>query len=846
MNKKRCVGFASIMALGLSLLLISGCGSSNRDGDATTVSYVSNTACVTCHSASIEPLSGDSIVANYTASVHNLHSIGCQDCHGAGGSHNGVGPIPYPRPNYVQCADCHNNGVAISAAGVTSNISTVFLATNYQLVTAYSNSKHFGVQLEADAPCNRCHTHQGAVLSVVSHFTGDGTVMAAGVGEPGAITAAEPIKCDTCHVTHDSKTLRVDATWNPSTKVGFIASILADPLHNQFRLCTQCHGYTNPAGYLMGSGTPLSGTALVGHHEDAWYRIIGSTHYDNPATGVGTTIEGYVIRTNKETACFDCHGHDAKTNTGNLIRNDAGQYVLNTALQSTIYTDWAKSAHAGQLLLQKYAAQDAYPKMGDGSYDRSTGMTDAVMAAGVTEATGVAWVHYNWDDTVNSNPNNSRGACQRCHTATGASNYLNSPSTYDFTNNDFSHLSGWVKASGGGATVPSPQNELLYCWGCHINAARGLLRAPGAITANYNYGGTLAQFPEVGASNICVACHSGMGASGESISDTTVLTDAQITGGTQVPITGHYMAVAGLMYVKNGFTAFVDPTTVVNPAEPTPSKRYTYGDSYIMYYGSGTTPAGNISSTHRKLGTTLINGDSHNSAFFVPGNLDSNGPCVTCHMQGAGQATRRTSHTLEINANTFNEVCINCHATEGTTTLTGDNFISAFVDPQGEVFQDALTLATTLLKTNYKITYNNTIYPYFFDDNLGAPGFATQVKNWTRTGVLVTALSAAEARKLMGACLNIQILDREPAAFAHARTYSRRLVYDTIDFLDDKTINMSSGATAIATSPSVYGKGTAAYTDSTLTTPSPGTTEAMLYLIGWSRTTGGWSSPERP
>ena len=98
----------------------------------------------------------------------------------------------------------------------------------------------------------------------------------------------------------------------------------------------------------------------------------------------------------------------------------------------------------------------------------------------------------------------------------------------------------------------------------------------------------------------------------------------------------------------------------------------------------------------------------------------------------------------------------------------------------------------------------------------------------------------------MGACFNIQILDREPAAFVHARTYVRRLVYDTIDFLDDKTINLSVGATALATMSAVYGKGTSAYTDGTLTTLAPGTTEAMLYLIGWSRTTGGWSSPERP
>jgi mono/diheme cytochrome c family protein len=829
MNKKRCVSFASIMALGLSLLLISGCGSSNRDGDATTVSNVSNTACVTCHSASIEPLSGDSIVANYTASVHNLHSIGCQDCHGAGGSHNGIGPIPYPRPNYVQCADCHNNGVAISAAGVTSNISTVFLATNYQLVTAYSNSKHLGIALEPDAPCNRCHTHQGAVLSVVSHFTGDGTVMAAGVGAPGAITDAEPIKCDTCHVTHRTDKLRVDSAWDPSTTVGSVTSSLASPLNDQFRLCTQCHGYTNPAGLLMGSGTVASGTALVGHHETSWYRIIGTTHFnnlDNPTNG----ITGYVIRIPKTAGayasttnpnartCFDCHGHEAKTNTQNSNPGDIAKY---DATKATIYTDWAQSSHAGGLLAAKVAAA--------GSAPRSTAQVDTVMNTAVNETTAAAWLHYDWSST-------SRQACQQCHTATGASNYLSNPATYNNTKNDFQHLDQWTPAS-----KTSNQRELLYCWACHSNAAPGIRRTPGVITADYNYSGVTAAFPDVGDSNICIACHRGMGASGESISSTTALTDATITGGTQGPITGHYLAAAGFMYVKNGFTAFIDPTTTV------PGGTYTYGASYTMYYGSGSTPSGQISSTHRKLGTTLINGDSHNPAVFTPGNFDSNGPCVTCHMQAAGQPTRSTSHTLEINANAFNQVCINCHATEGTTTLTGDNFIAVFVDPQGEVFQDALTLAKTILKNNYRITYDNTIYPYFFDDALGAPGFATQVKNWTRTGVAgVTALSASDARKLMGACFNIQILDREPAAFVHARTYVRRLVYDTIDFLDDKTINLSVGATALATTPGTYGKGAAAYTDGTLTTLSPGTTEAMLYLIGWSRTTGGWSSPERP
>jgi hypothetical protein len=104
----------------------------------------------------------------------------------------------------------------------------------------------------------------------------------------------------------------------------------------------------------------------------------------------------------------------------------------------------------------------------------------------------------------------------------------------------------------------------------------------------------------------------------------------------------------------------------------------------------------------------------------------------------------------------------------------------------------------------------------------------------------------ADKTKLMGAVSNVVFFKREPGAYAHARTYSRRLMYDTIDYLDDGVLNMSVSATAIATSPTVYGKGATAFTDGTLTTLAPGTTEAMVYLIKWSRSTGAWSTPERP
>jgi hypothetical protein len=141
-------------------------------------------------------------------------------------------------------------------------------------------------------------------------------------------------------------------------------------------------------------------------------------------------------------------------------------------------------------------------------------------------------------------------------------------------------------------------------------------------------------------------------------------------------------------------------------------------------------------------------------------------------------------------------------------------------------------LALATLESKYNITYNQAVYPYFYDKSK-LPAVSA-VTDWTRGG----ALTNAEAKKLMGACFNINLLKRDPAAFAHARTYARRLIYDSIDFLDDKAMNMSVGATAVAYNPVMYLKGALA-TDVT-------TSEAYKYLAGYNRTTGVWNALERP
>jgi hypothetical protein len=796
MNKKIYLSLAAIMALCMLLLLISGCGGSgNKEGDSGTIPTVSEAACITCHSTTLEALTGVPIVAAYNASVHNLNSVGCQDCHGAGGSHNGIGPIPFPKPNNFQCAPCHDSGTA----------------TNYPLVTEYSGSKHLAVQLEPNAPCNRCHTHQGAVLSAISHFTGDGAVMAASVGAPGTIPDPEPIKCNTCHDTHNPKTigatalnLRVDTAWDPSTTVGSFTSSLASSLNDQYRLCTQCHGFidNNAAGSkLMGSGTVASNTTLVGHHETDWYRIIGTTHNQDATALAAGNITGYNVRFTlpdgsiNPNPCFDCHGHEAMTNTNSGA--------------ATIYTDWAQSGHALGLLTAKKAAAATITIPPGSRTDPARvaaqkAQVDAVIAASVPGG-----------NVFNSHNNAS---CGRCHTTEG-----------------FSYLFENLTAIPG-----TLAKGVLKCYGCHTNPGAGILRTLKGAKATPNYTTDLGwnpavasaagatgyalnysklAFPDMAASNICISCHDGRSSD-----------PGSITGASTGEVRPHYLGAAATMFVKMGFIAFTLSTDTV------PGSTTTYWNSLKSAQDGGT-----ITSTHRILGTPGLAGQQGITSADT--KLLSNGPCVTCHFTG--------SHSQKIDQRAIDAVCFKCHTSEmGHSIATEADFHTYFIDPQSEAYQAAITLAITVFANRQSILElkpeAGSGTPFLRAYQKGTTTTATAA-NWT---AVATALGY-DKTKLLGAISNIEMFSNDAAAFTHGRTYSRRLLYDSIDYLDDGIINQSVGATALsapvaAAMPGVFGKGATAFTDGSLVTLAPGTTEAMTYLIAWSRTTGAWSSPERP
>jgi hypothetical protein len=60
------------------------------------------------------------------------------------------------------------------------------------------------------------------------------------------------------------------------------------------------------------------------------------------------------------------------------------------------------------------------------------------------------------------------------------------------------------------------------------------------------------------------------------------------------------------------------------------------------------------------------------------------------------------------------------------------------------------------------------------------------------------------ARYNMGAAFNFNLLEHDPGAYVHNRTYTKRLFYDSLDWADDNLMNFSVGATLNSINGTVY------------------------------------------
>ena len=556
-------------------------------------------------SVTVKTDNGGSVTKNVVISVEDTAEAEnklCLNCH-TGSTPQVVSDLAAGNHSERACVDCHTDA---PHAAPFDGQNCVNCHHNKGPEAQVMTSNHNTLKHNTEALCQRCHTLEG--YRAFNKYVGDETVLApletAQAINPDMTSAPTCAACHSEHVFKDADgniVLRSIDGWDPN----------GNGTADQFDLCTSCHVYYNQDGKLTASGTDASGTAEF-HHGDTWYRTIASTHYDNPATT--DVIEGYVIRTKSGKMCFDCHGHNLTANT-------------QPGKTPTVYTEWAQSAHAGGLLKAKYEkntelnvpnTEGILDYKGDiANVNRTPEGTDEIMKVGATAETGAAFVEEGYAGASD--------ACKRCHTATGASAYLSDPVGYDPTTLDYSHL-----ADG--------QREMLYCWACHTDVEKGELRPVGAVTADYTFNGNPATFADVGASNVCIACHAGRESAGSIMALTAAGNDFTNVGFKN----SHYTAAAGLMYVKDGYDNFTDPSTAIGST--------TYGATM-----TANEDGGELDSVHRDFGTTTIDGEH---GITADDGIDSNGPCVTCHMSGG-------HHTLEIDADAYNNVCSKCHTSEG-------------------------------------------------------------------------------------------------------------------------------------------------------------------------------------
>jgi hypothetical protein len=627
-------------------------------------------SCQPCHN---QLLDGEKLPAAYIGEMAR-NIVSCESCHGGGSAHRGVGPIPFPQSTWELCGPCHDN-----KHGLT--VGSDFTEDNPHLKSLNEHVYTDETETAVRARCSKCHSDEGARRFRL--ISGDHDQLVEEFEDKSDVADASAVECRTCHKPHGEETplLSEDEVFTGST---------------EYNTCTNCHQLT----YSTADGGAWMQDTYhappVNPYGD-YGEIISDTHYDDPATGydTGKTVEGYVVKNAEDSACSDCH---------NLHSND-----------NTINNQWARSGHGGYIMEAKEAAEAAEADVfAVGSNDDGEG----------TPGYAPAWTHYDWDDSNGDGPaGSSRSSCQECHTATGASNYLNDPDSYDSANNDFGHLTDWT-ANGW-----SPQNELLYCWGCHSDATNGELRNPGAVARPYTVDGVQVVLPDVGNSNTCINCHGARGnVEGYELPqplDPSTDMSALKPGfgpGTKNVTEAHYLVAAATIYASD---------TVIG---------YEYaGQDYapVPYFA------------HDGI---ALNGDAPETG---------NGPCAACHMETAEPhlfevVTKDESGVItELNST----ACIVCHdGSHGPAFEAGSDAAAAFLEEEAEGYHEALEIVVNGLAA-VGIDWTGG-YPYF------------SATTWVNEGNF-------------GAAHNYNYLHHEPGAYAHNRFYAKRLLFDSIDWLDN-------------------------------------------------------------
>ncbi|WP_243372361.1 cytochrome c3 family protein [Geotalea sp. SG265] len=344
--------------------------------------------------------------------------------------------------------------------------------------------------------------------------------------------------------------------------------------------------------------------------------------------------------------------------------------------------------------------------------------------------------------------------CVRCHTTTG---YIN------FVSSGFAVQQPFAGPGYQVVQYPAASSdktkEVTACNACHDdgkgNAYGFKLRSVPQVHIYYNYSGAstatnpgsravslatglpvkfnnnVVTYPNAGPSNMCISCHTGRGY------------------GNMIKI------AAGAPYFLNFSTG-----TSIGGSHAFPGAATLFQIIGYEYAGRDYPSAAPL---HSQVGISNTN---------ATGNL---GPCITCHMNSTESHSFRpvafstepteTDPSVGVIGSISSQTCVKCHT--GTNAWTAST-----LQEKRTGFQAAITvLYATFYKKGVVVSRTATSW-----------GIPTNY-NWNR---LYGSTSGPDT---MGAYTNYNVLKSDWGAYAHNDRYVKRLIYDSIDWLNDGVLN---------------------------------------------------------
>jgi hypothetical protein len=162
------------------------------------------------------------------------------------------------------------------------------------------------------------------------------------------------------------------------------------------------------------------------------------------------------------------------------------------------------------------------------------------------------------------------------------------------------------------------------------------------------------------------------------------------------------------------------------------------------------------------------------------GQTGTQGPCVGCHMSSPKKHSYAAISTASngVIAGITTSLCMSCH---GSLAMTID---ASILNTKKEGYNAALAVVISQLAAK-GIYYNAAVPPYFFNTATQAQQtLANRTVNWD------TNAPNFKGADMMGAAFNLRLL-APGSGWVHNSVYSKRVIYDTIDYLDDHTQNNS-------------------------------------------------------